>query len=69
MNLLCKLAITVRHCKLPVDPNKIPVGLRLPVCYTGHTPSTTIATEDAWILTDFRMTWVWSKTQRNNFAV
>jgi len=26
-NLLCELAITVRHCKLPVDPNKIPVRL------------------------------------------
>jgi len=47
---LCELAIAVRRCKLLVDPNKIPVGLRVPpVCYTGHDPSTTIATEDAWI--------------------
>ena len=26
-NLLCELAITVRHCKLSVDPKKIPVRL------------------------------------------
>jgi len=26
-NLLCELAVTVRHCKLPVDPNNIPVWL------------------------------------------